>query len=326
MVSDLTEREGSLPTVCLPSCDGHPMIFIRRRSLVLVCLAFAASFLLTACSSGQSRTDDLPASTVDRQDSLFADPDELARVWQASQVRIPDGAGGVIQTDIGALEAGTVSPEAVYPLVVYLHGCNGFWSGTQFRLEWLARNGFAVIAPSSFARDFYPESCNVQTRESGLYRPTLIMRQFDAGYAIEQARAFPWVQTDTIFLMGLSEGAAVASTFSTLDKPAGYLRARVVESWTCHSGWSEFLGINAHPSEAVLSLVADHDPWYTRAFHQGTCAEFMSEVNGSQSFVVDYPPLRDQHELMEDPAIQEIVLDFLLRQSLDAAATERSYQ
>jgi len=151
-----------------------------------------------------------------------------------------------------------------------------------FRMNWLARNGFAVIAPSSFARAFYPESCNLETRESGLYRPTLGLRQNDADYAIEQARIFPWV-----------------------------VKARVAESWTCHSGWDEFIGINAPENEPVLSLLADDDPWYTSEFHKGSCEEFMSVTNGSFSFVVDYPPLRHQHELMENSDVREIVLDLL---------------
>ena len=44
----------------------------------------------------------------------------------------------------------------------------------------------------------------------------------------------------------------------------------------------------------------------------------MTDANGSLSFVAEYPPLRTRHEFLEDPAVQEIVLDFLLQQSLDA--------
>jgi len=60
--------------------------------------------------------------------------------------------------------------------------------------------------------------------------------------------------------------------------------------------------------------VADRDPWYQSSFHQGDCGKFMNLNNGSLSFVVDYEPLRNRHELWEDPAIQEIIRTFLLDQ------------
>ena len=205
-------------------------------------------------------------------------------------------------------------PDRTYPVVIWMHGCNGFWDGTSFRLNWLAQNGFVVIAPLSLARSFYPASCNVESHESGLYRPTLKMRQYDAGYAIEKVRGFAWADTDNLIIAGLSEGAAVVTTYANKDNPEGYIKARIAESWGCHSGWSEFQGLNAPDSEAVLTLVADRDPWYRSPFQQGDCGEFMNLNNGSLSFVVDYEPLRNSHELWEDPAIQEIIRTFLLEQ------------
>jgi hypothetical protein len=252
--------------------------------------------------------------SMSTQAQFLNDPVEMARTWEAAMVSLPDGQGGVIEMDTGTLESGSVAVSGPYPVVIWMHGCNGFWSGTSFRLNWLARNGFAVIAPLSLARAHYPQSCNLDTFESGLYRPTLKMRQYDAQYAIEQVRKFAWADLDNLFLAGLSEGGAVATTYTNRANPSGYLKARVAESWGCHAGWPEFVGINAPANEAVLSLLADRDPWYTADFHQGDCGEFMSATNGSQSFLVDYAPARFLHELWEQPEIQEIILNFLLQQ------------
>ena len=244
--------------------------------------------------------------------AVHASPRELERTWRAAMVRVPDGVGGVIETDVDALESGAVVPDRTYPVVIWMHGCLGFWGGTAFRLDWLARNGFVAIAPNSFARAFYPRSCDPETHTAGLYRPTLGMRQHDAGHAIGRVARFPWADRDNLFLAGLSEGAAVATTYVDREVPAGRLKARVAEAWGCHAGWEEFAGINAPATEPVLALVADRDPWYAADHHRGHCGAFMDGDNGSLSFVVDYEPTRHGHELLERPEIREIVLSFLL--------------
>ena len=255
-----------------------------------------------------------PQPDLTAEELLHRSPDEMELTWQAALVRLPNSNGTIIETNVNALESGEVVPDQIYPVVIWMHGCNGFWSGTEFRINWLATNGFVVIAPLSFARSFYPQSCDVGTRETGLYRPTLRVRQYDAGYAINKVRAFDWADNNNLILAGLSEGAAVVTTYTNKDNPMGYLKARVAESWGCHAGWSEFQGLAAPASEAVLTLLADQDPWYTASFHQGDCGEFMNTNNGSLSYVVDYAPLRTRHELWENPEIQEIILTFLLEQ------------
>ena len=91
--------------------------------------------------------------------SDWADPAEMERTWQAALVRIPTSRGSFVNTTMAELEKGTLSHEGVWPTVIYMHGCTGFWSGTKTRIEFLARNGYAVIAPASLARLKYPQSC-----------------------------------------------------------------------------------------------------------------------------------------------------------------------
>jgi len=239
---------------------------------------------------------------------------EMALTWNASLVKVPDGSGGVIKSSISELENGAISINGPVPVAIYLHGCDGFWFGSDYRMDWLASQGYVTIAPNSFARSFYPESCNVVSRTGWQYKPIISMRQFDTGYALEQVRQFPWVDTQNIVLYGFSEGAVISANFNSTN-PKHQVSARVLEGWSCVSiPWEEYQGMHVPESEPVLTLIADRDPWLQGDPLTVSCADFISQTNGSQSVTVDYEPLRNSHTLLEDAAIQEIVLNFLLQQ------------
>ncbi len=281
-------------------------------------LIFVAALLtLSGChQSGLHNSTKVFTNPSDMQSSDWSDPAEMERAWQAALIRIPKSSGGYISTTIDELQGGDVSPEGVWPTVIYLHGCTGIWSGTKTRINFLARNGYAVIAPVSLARLKYPKSCRTDTYEGGLYRPTLKMRQYDAGYAIAKAKTLPWVDDSNVFLMGLSQGGITAATFFSTRREHS-LRARIVEGWHCHAGWTEYAGINAPESEPVLSLLGDKDPWFKKPGSKRlsySCGRFLKESNGSRSVVYSDGFLSTRHELLESRKVQQTVLDFLSSQ------------
>lgn len=241
----------------------------------------------------------------------WTDPREIARTWNAALVRIPRAnRGEVVRSTMRVLALPKNGSSQRWPTVIYLHGCSGVWSGTYRRIDALAANGFAVIAPVSLARKKYPKSCDTTRHRGGLYRPTLRMRQIDAGHAIARARQLDWVDPDNLFLVGLSQGAITAATFHSKD-PAMKVNARVLEGWTCHAGWEEYRGIGAPRSEPVLALVAKFDPWFQNQWNRGDCGPFLDPTNGSRSIVFDQGKLSKRHELFEDPRVQRLVIEFL---------------
>ena len=120
--------------------------------------------------------------------SDWSDPEELKRTWDGAKVRIPLGTG-VMKASMKNLKG--IPKGKIFPTVIYMHGCNGFWPGTDRRVDFLAGLKFAVIAPDSFARRKAPTSCNPLKHKGGMYRPTLIMRQHEAAHAIRMARKLP---------------------------------------------------------------------------------------------------------------------------------------
>ena len=271
-------------------------------------------FLLAGMASGSGLNASMrtftPAAEMRSED--WNDPVELERVWQAALVRIPDPKHGYIETTVEELHTLSFAHGKKFPTVVFLHGCSGIGKGTHTRINFLAANGYAVIAPPSMAREKYPQSCDRENLRSGLYRDTLKMRQFDAGYAIEKTKMLAWVDTRRVYLVGLSEGGIAAATFRSEYGKAS-VRARVVEAWTCHAGWDEYRGINAPADEPVLTLVASEDPWFQTPTTRGECTGFLDPGNGSKSVVYTEADLRQRHALLEDERVQAEVLEFLAK-------------
>ena len=276
------------------------------RVLIALCLSATTAIDGVAQDNDYAPKGTTPVSEMSTDD--WIDPDELERTWNAAKVRIPL-ATGVVKTIMAEL---TTVPNERFPLVVYMHGCNGFWAGTDRRIDFLARVGYAAIAPNSFARRKVPMNCDPRARRGGFYRGTLKMRQFEAAYAIERARALPWVDPDNVFLMGLSQGGITTATLEGAGRP---VNARIIDGWGCHAGWFEYKGLNAAPGQPVLALVAANDPWFRADYLQGDCGAFMddADASGSRSVVFDSGPLQYKHALLESAEVQAIVRDFLER-------------
>ncbi len=278
-----------------------PMIHVAMSVLLLL-----YSSVLSGNGLNNQTKQFTPNSKMSSAD--WSSPDELHRTWQAALVRIPKHhqvyAGQISNLPIEALPV-----KEKLPIVIYLHGCSGVWWGTYIRLDFFAENGFAVIAPASFARAKYPKSCDPATKRAGLYRETLKMRQYDALNAIKNAKQLDWVDSRNIFLVGFSQGGITSATLSTnIDTT---VNARVIEGWTCHAGWSEYRGINAPVSEPVLALVADQDPWFQDSWTRGSCGRYMNSENGSRSMVYRTGSLMSKHSLLDDSDVQNRVLEFL---------------
>jgi dienelactone hydrolase len=254
---------------------------------------------VTADNSGQPKGKTPPS---EMKSTDWSNPDELKRTWDGAKVRIPFDTGVVKATMINL---GQMPKGKKFPVIIYMHGCNGFWAGTDRRVDFLSELNFAVIAPNSFARKKVPTSCEPLKHRGGLYRPTLIMRQYEAAFAIQEARKLAWVDGDNIILMGLSQGGITTATFS--GEP---VKARIIEGWGCHAGWPEYRGLKAAKKEPVLSLVSEKDPWFQNPVLQGDCGKFMLN-DQSESVVFNTGSLRYRHELLEYEEARSIVKAFI---------------
>lgn len=262
------------------------------RALVLTFAVFAPAFLPGSVRAGTG-----------------ADAAELERTWASAPVYLPT-AGSYRRLTTTGLVAALASQSRLPSVVIYVHGCSGLGRAAVDAGEFLARAGYLVIEPDSFARLAKPKSCDPAIHRGGLHREVLRWRHEEVKFSIRKLRALAGTSGVDIFLMGFSEGAIAVATF--VGEP---VRARIIEGWTCHAGWPEYRGLPAPPGEPVLALVARDDPWFRLPVLRGDCGAFMNGRPQSRSIVYDaLSPLREDHWLSWNNSVRREIVEFLLAQ------------
>jgi len=244
------------------------------------------------------------------QTKYFNEESEIKLTWENALLRVPRANGEIFSSTIKDLQGDEEFLKNKFKTIIYLHGCSGLWKGTALRLDFFAKNGYAVIAPASMARKKYPQSCDPDIKRGGLYRDILKIRQIDALNTVLNAKALSWTDNNNIFLVGLSEGAITTATYLPKNI-ASSVNGRIIEGWTCNAGWDEYRGINSPYNEPMMSLVAKFDPWFQIDVLKGDCGKYLNKNPLSKSIVVDDPILSKGHGLLHDQNIQKTTLEFL---------------
>jgi poly(3-hydroxybutyrate) depolymerase len=234
---------------------------------------------------------------------------ELARTFEKGRVHARiDGALRDIQVS-QALELLPMLPLGTFRgVVVYLHGCDGINTLSVKTADLLAMQGFIVFMPDSFARISKPVSCQPSLYLGGLHREVLSWRHAEADYAIKRLKALPTMDASKLILMGLSEGAIATATY--VGEP---IAARIIEGWSCHSGWPEYSGLRAPPDEPTLAISSENDPWFQKPELRGECGEYIGPPSAlRRSMVFRAPhPAASAHDLMWNADARLLVFEFL---------------
>ncbi|MEM6891449.1 MAG: dienelactone hydrolase family protein [Pseudomonadota bacterium] len=246
--------------------------------------------------------------------SMYKNRSEMQRAWSAAVVYVPSVNGRTVKTHIRSIVRPGAAPiPGRYPLVVFLHGCDGLGTYSLQNIGHFVRQGYAVIAPASFARTNYPISCQPSTNEGGLFDDTVKMRVADAEYTLAQAKALPWVDSSNVFLAGYSEGATTTAQVRTNSKTR--VNARVIIANTCTNRWPAQRyrsGVKAHASEPVLALLGARDPWFVNnKWAKGDCGASLSKSNGSRNIVYTSGAIANSHDLLDFRQARNTIFQFL---------------
>jgi len=219
-----------------------------------------------------------------------SDKTELQRTWSQSLVFLPKRFGRQsikLLAVPGKLEGviGASAGDGKMPTVLYLHSCEGLGHHRE-DLRRLARLGFVVIAPDSFARDYRPYGCY---EEAEKFLPSFDLaaafQKAELDYAVKKLEAFSWIDRKNLFLVGSGMGGMAAAHYA-----GGAFAGHVIEGWGCRGPNPVFDGIWSSNGVRIFSAVSRNDPWYRKNPGFGVdCASFLKDRPGSVSIVLERP-------------------------------------
>ncbi len=197
-------------------------------------------------------------------------PVEVARTWQEARVFLPPRVpppSGTHPYLLPLKPANVPSQEHPLPTVLYLHGCTGFipWYDGNWA-ETLTAAGYAVVMPTSLAREDRPTNCDPATQRAGWAPQVHEMRLEEIKYALEQLRTVTWVDQQNIFLMGHDEGGIAVARWSGSE-----FNGHIISGWKCTHPQGWLSGVHAPRTTPVLAINHQNDPWYLGAL-DGSCA------------------------------------------------------
>ena len=239
---------------------------------------------------------------------LFPALSDIERTWAAAVVALPAlsaDAPLVSKMDSPAMtrRLALLADGEALPVVVYMHWCTGI--GNLDFMRSLADEGFAVVAPNSFARSFRPLQCKPETKTGGFNVFVYDFRLTEISFALEKLWSAEWADWSRLVLAGASEGAVAVALYRGDE-----FNGRVIAQWTC-SGAPLVAGIDAPLDEPIFAVVAADDPWYAdlaEGEEREDCSKYFEDRPESRSEIIHKP---EGHNVFENAAIVEAMLYFL---------------
>ena len=187
------------------------------------------------------------------------------------------------------------------PIVIFSHGCAGLGRGNLRYMRLLARAGYAVIAPDSFARHYRPETCD-PSQHRGIkgapHRRVNQMRQEEIHHAAYRVRRIPWVDRRNLLLMGHSQGGTAAASYE-----GDGFKAHVISGSVC---WR---GVRSPRGTPILALYSEDDPW-RRNRPADSCLRKAKARGANMEFHLFGGRA---HNLSRNKRARRLILDFLGR-------------
>lgn len=228
-------------------------------------------------------------------------------VQQASVVLPAAATGAGVFTgkfkDIPALNGKKV------PVIVFMHGSSGLAlpAITQWQ-QWLAQQGYASVAPDSFALDkrlTYKSPIDKVT-----YEQVHALRLSEIAPALNALKSQPWADTQRVVLAGTSEGAVPVARYSG----AGFI-AKIMYAWSCENNYFVTEPLSSFDvKQPVLNVISSVDPFFSKSntwlgndAAQGHCAAALK--GNAQAAVVLIPDA--PHTLFTLPAAKHATAGFL---------------
>lgn len=231
-----------------------------------------------------------------------ADPD-LERTWDNAEIWVKPGGENLINThmDDQTLQQRLIDAGRKLPTVIFFHDCarNRKLAGWHYA-RFMARAGFAVVLPNSFARESRAETCGYwqfNPLPGAPVEQVHAQRKAEIGHALAKVRELSWVDGSNLFVMGHGEGGDALAAYSG----DGY-QARVISGALCH--W----GVNGNAT-APMMVVASRDDRLFDGADAEACVKKAGDYSVHIKILEGY-----QHDTSSLSEARDAVIDFLTLQ------------
>jgi len=232
--------------------------------------------------------------------SGVAETGGLSNTWDKAEIWVRPADGGFISShmDDKILRQRLAGSAKKYPTVLFFHDCgkNRKLAGWHYA-RFLARAGFAVILPDSFARRERPETCTYWQFKPLANAPAKqvhTLRRQEITHALEKIKTLSWVDGKNLFIMGHGEGGDALAAFE-----GGGYRARVISGALCP--W----GVQG-PKDIPVLAVASRDDRLFKGAPADSCAK---QAGGRPFNTVLFDGY--QHDTSSLPEARQTVIEFL---------------
>lgn len=227
----------------------------------------------------------------------------LQQTWDKAEIWVKPEGGGLINShmDDQRLHQRLIRSGKKLPTVIFFHDCgkNRKLAGWHYA-RFMARAGFVVILPDSFARPDRPETCShwqfLPLADAPLEK-VHALRKAEIAHALATARQLSWVDTRNLFVMGQGEGADALAAYDG----KGY-KARVISGALCR--W----GVNGRLDIPIMFVASRDDRLFAGA-EADSCASKAGIRPVLNKLIAGY-----QHDTSSLPEARDAVIKFLIHQ------------
>jgi hypothetical protein len=237
-------------------------------------------------------------------------PQSLQSLVQQATVALPAKATGKDVFTGKFKDIPTLTGSKV-PVIVFLHGSSGLGLAAiaQWQL-WLAKLGYASIAPDSFAlekRLTYKSPVDLIT-----YERVHAMRLSEIAPTVAALQTASWADSQRMILAGTSEGSVPVARYEGSE-----FVAKIMYAWSCEKNYfvtepKSYFDMK----RPVLNIISSIDPFFSKTntwigndAAQGHCGlALKGNPKASIVLVPDAP-----HTLMMFPAAQNATAGFLMQ-------------
>ncbi len=144
------------------------------------------------------------------------------------------------------------------PIVLYMHGSSGLYTGDVYRKYIVEKVGAIFFAPNSFKIQNRP-TYKSPVKEK-VYKKVHKIRLAEISYNIIQLKKLKYIDFNNMFLMGNSEGGLAAAIYKSKE-----FRGRIITAFSCESSYfyTNFK-LGSKKDEPFLNIIGTHDQFFSK--------------------------------------------------------------